>query len=436
MSPQPSLHLLGLSHHTAPIEWRERLSFSTAETAHALTHHPFDELAILSTCNRLELYAVTTSPHLLRDFVAEQRHLCAHKLEPILYHQSEAEVVRHLSRVAAGLDSLVLGEPQILGQVNDSLETAETHQSAGHHLRDLFRTAVRAGKRARTETEISRHALGLSGVAVNLLVNQAADLANQHILLIGAGEMIQLALKQLHGRGVRHLTIANRRPERARVLAKNYGAHAYGLADLPHALATADVVLSATSAPSVVLDEATVAKAMNGRPNRPLTLIDLAVPRDIANTAALIPCVTLFDVDDLQSQVDSALLERQRAVPAVERIIQEELIRYMARQREAQVRPLITDLRQRAEAIRQQELARTLRHLALDELSPDMGAAVREQMEFLSQALIKKLLHEPTTRLRTTHTETHIAAMRYLFDLEEEKVLKKGTYSGGKPEWR
>ena len=417
-SSPPTLHLLGLSHHTAPIEWRERLSFSTAETAHALTHHPFDELAILSTCNRLELYASTPTPHLLRDFVAEQRHLCARKLDPILYQHSGPDVVRHLARVAAGLDSLVLGEPQILGQVNQSLETAESHQSAGPHLRDLFRTAIRAGKRARTETDISRHALGLSGVAVNLLTSRTADFAQQHVLLIGAGEMIELALKQLHGRGVRQLTIANRRPERARALAEQYGAHACGLADLPHALATADVVLSATSATSVVLDEHTVAKAMNGRPTRPLILIDLAVPRDIAAAAALIPHITLLDVDSLQQQVDTALLERQRAVPAVERIIQEELTRYMARQREAQVRPLITDLRQRAEAIRQQELERTLRHLTTD-LSTDVDAAVRQQMEFLSQALVKKLLHEPTTRLRTAHTETHIAAMRYLFGLEE-----------------
>jgi glutamyl-tRNA reductase len=239
------------------------------------------------------------------------------------------------------------------------------------------------------------------------------------MLRSGAGERIKLARQQVRGRGVRLLTSAERRPNRALARAESWGAQVCGLAGVPHALATADVVISATSSPSVVLDERTVAEAMHGRPTRPLTLIDLAVPRDIANSAAHIPHVTLLDVDDLQNEVDAALLERQRAIPAVERIIQEELTRYLQRQREAQVRPLITDLRQQAEAIRQQELARTLRHLSLD-VSADVDAAVRQQMEFFSQALVKKLFHEPTTRLRTTHTETHIATMRYLFGLEEE----------------
>lgn len=413
------LRCVGLSHHTAPVDLREKLSFTAEQLAFALGNAPFDEIVILSTCNRLEVYASAVSYEAIRDYLAEVRQVCSRKLEPHLYRYSGTQVVRHLCQVAAGLDSMVLGEPQILGQVTAAYETAVAQQTSGSRLTALFRTALRAGKRARSETNIARNSVSVSSAAVALVSQHTGALANQRVAILGAGEMAQLALKNLVGRGVRDITLVNRRVARAASLASHYGVRVMGLDALAEVLQTADVLFTATSATHTLIGPDMVARAMSGR-SCPLVLADLAVPRDIDPAVADLPLVRLFDVDDLRQQVDDALLLRQKEVPQVERIIQEELRRYAQKEREAAVRPLITDLHRQADVIRQRELARALRFL------PDVDDAVRDQMVLFSQSLVKKLLHEPTKRLRAqAHEEgidAHVESVRRLFALGDEAI--------------
>lgn len=416
-----ALHLVGLSHHTAPIELRERLTFSPAELAHTLAtgRTLFPELTLLSTCNRLELYAYAENGAQLRDFLAHQRQICLRRLEPHLYHAQDIDVVRHLGTVATGLDSMVLGEAQILGQVTSAWETALAHQTAGTHLNLLFRTAIRMGKRARTETAISRHPVSISSAAINLLARQLPSLAEKLVVIVGAGEMARLALKYLQTHGCQKIIVANRRPERAQLLADQFGVQIANLEALPLLLAEADVLITATSAPEVIITQAMITTAREEQQTRPLYLVDLAVPRDIDPTAGQLPNVHLFDVDDLRTQIDAGLQERQEAVPQVEKIIQEELERFTQQWREATVRPLISDLHQYAEEIRQKELTRTLRFLPAD-LDPN----TRQHIEHLTQSLITKLLHEPTKRLRASanlgQADDHVESLRYLFSLSAE----------------
>ncbi len=415
------LHCVGLSHHTSPLALREKLSITAVELPHILVasqeQPEIDELLILSTCNRLELYATATSSHVLRDFLAGHKQVCAQKLDPHLYRREGLDAARHLFKVAAGLDSLVLGEPQILGQVRRSFDTAVSVQTAGHTLTSLLRTAIRVGKRARTETTISCRAASVSSAAVDLMAQRVPNLTAQNIMVVGAGEMAQLALKNLHGRGATHLTIINRTPATAQQLAHSYGANGAALSDLAPLLRQADIVFVATGATQPLITADMVQKGMAHRPQRPLWLVDLSVPRNVDPAVGQLAGVHLFDVDDLRARVDEALQERQQEVPRVEAIIQSELTDFARQLREAAVRPTLRDLRRHAEEIRQQELTRTLRFMP-----PDLDEDTRQHIEHLSRSLIKKLLHEPTTRLRREasggEAENHAASLRYLFALD------------------
>lgn len=412
------VHVVGLSHHTAPIAMREQLSFTADKTQNALAFAPqfgLDELVIISTCNRLELYAYADNYHKVRDFLATVQETCAQKLEAHLYHYGGAEAANHLCRVASGLDSMVLGEPQILGQVASAFERSTQLGAIGKNLTRLFRTAIRTGKRARTETDISQNAVSISTAAIQLAQSRVGDLQDKEILIVGAGEMAQLALKHLQSRGLEKVSIANRSVERAQCLLPD--GRVYGLGDLPEALMAADVVFTATAAIVPVVTAELVQNVMAQREERPLAFVDLAVPRDVAPAVAHLLNVQLYDVDDLQSQVDEALWLRQRAVPKVEKIIGDELKRYRKKQKEAAVTPVISGLHQRAEEIRQKELERALRFLPAD-----LDEKTREQFEYFSQSLIKKLLHEPTIRLRkeaaNDHADQYVESMRFLFGIE------------------
>lgn len=414
------IHCVGLSHDTAPVAVREQATLGATNLAAALAYASshFAELVIVSTCNRVEFYTVGPSYRAVCDFIAERCGLSARTLEPYLFHHSGMAAAEHLFGVAAGLDSMMLGEPQILGQVTGAFETAVAHKSIGPVLTTLFRAAIRVGKRARSETAISRNSLSISAAAMQLTAAHVGDLASKHVLVVGAGEMAQLALKNLQRRGVKQLAITNRNEERAARLASQLCGTAVSLSNLVDALHKSDVVVCATSAPGAIITRPMVAAAMRGREARPLTLTDLAVPRDVEPAVASLPQVTLFDVDDLRAQVDEGMAERQREVPKVAAIVAAELRRFGRQQREAAVRPLITDLRRQAETIRQRELARTLRHLP-----EDIDEKVLCQLEQLSQSLVKKLLHVPTARLREEASggcaDSHVAMLRYLFDLEE-----------------
>ncbi len=389
------LFCVGLSHQSAPIELREQLSHWPDGD---LRTPAIEELVIVSTCNRLELYGYLAEEGQactpLMDLMAATQALPTHYFVDHLYtHQGEA-AVHHLCRVAAGLDSLVLGEAQILGQVNTAWQKAQAAGMVGPVLSLLFRVGIKGGRRARTETQISTNAVSVGSAALNLAHQCAGDLRTKQILLIGLGEIGQLTLKGLQARGVTNIALANRTLERAQTLAAVWGGAAYCLADLPAALRNADVVISATSATTPILDAMTIAQSMAARPQRPLLLLDLAVPRDIDSAVKTIPGVQLFDVDDLRHSVDTALAARQRETPLVEQIIEEVLVEWRQQFQELQVRPVVVELRQKAEQIRQRAVERTLRHLG------EVDRQTADQLWHLSHALVNQLLHEPTLQLK------------------------------------
>lgn len=391
------LFCVGLSHQSAPIELREQLSQWPAGD---LRTPAIEELVIVSTCNRLELYAYVAEPFagdgnqpLIALMAATQAIPALYFADHLYCHQGEA-VVRHLCRVAAGLESLVLGEAQILGQVNSALQKAQAAQMVGPVLGALFRIGIKSGRRARTETQISTNAVSVGSAALNLAHQHAGDLRTKQVLLIGLGEIGQLTLKGLRARGVTNIALANRTLERAQSLAAGWGGGAYALDQLPAALCNADVVISATSATTPIVDSAIITQVMAQRPARPLLLLDLAVPRDIDPTVKAIPGVQLFDVDDLRNSVDAALAARQREMPQVERIIEELLTEWRQQFQELQVRPVVVELRQKAEQIRRRAVARTLRHLGT------VDHQTADQLAHLSHALVNQLLHEPTLQLK------------------------------------
>ncbi|MBI3959224.1 MAG: glutamyl-tRNA reductase [Chloroflexi bacterium] len=393
----PPITCLGVNHRTAPVEVRERLACTLDQLLSAGA--PSGEVALLSTCNRLELYVCSPSnPAAVQAEVTAllsgATGVGAEELSGHLYLHAGWDAATHLLRVATGLDSLVLGEPQILGQVTDAFMQATDAGSLGHCLTTLFRAAIRAGKRARNETAISANPASVSSVALALAQQHAGDLTRRRVLVIGAGEMGRLTLKALHHRGVTGVEVVNRTFARAESAAAAFGGCAFPLDRLDERLALADVVIAATGAPQPLLTEQLVAQAMAQRPQRPLLLVDLAVPRDIEPAVGDLPGVRLFDVDDLRGSLDEALAAREGEVPLVEAIIAEEVVGLQSAYREMSVRPLIVDLRRKAEGIRQREMERTLRNLgAIDD-------ATLGHIQKLSQALVNQLLHDPTVYLK------------------------------------
>jgi glutamyl-tRNA reductase len=429
MMPAAQIACLGLSHHTARVDLRERISCmlptlprleqKRADDDACCSSSALEELGLLSTCNRVEIYAAVApgadAEALLMDYLEAQHQGGTAHFREHLYYREGDEAIRHLANVAAGLDSLVLGEPQILGQVTQAYSEAVEARTAGPVLGTLFRAAIRAGKRARTETAISSNPASIGSVAITLAQSVVGNLTQKRVLVIGAGVMAQLALSSLRKRGVQRLALANRTRERAEELAASWGGRTYALDELPQALADADVVITATASNSPLITAPMVAAAQGD--GRTLVLIDIAVPRNVAPAVEALAGVHLFNVDNLQQGLDVALEARQREVPRVQAIIDEELA-VLAREMQAlSVRPLIVDWRQQAEAIRQRELERTLRFLG-DDLDPETLIHVHA----LSRSLVNKLLHEPTLRLReqagSGQAATYEAAIRDLFDLD------------------
>ena len=387
---------LGLSHRTAPVELRERigaLGFS-AERCPAVVEH-----ATLQTCYRVELYARLTSgvedardeliDALSRAHAVERELLVDH-----LYVHAGDDVTQHLCRVAAGLDSLVLGETEILGQVGDALAAGEAAGTVGSGLLLLFRTAIAAGRRARAQTAIGANPATASSMALALAEGAVGDLRDRRLLVVGAGRIGLQSLKAAAGRGVTQVAIANRTRERATEVAQRFQATAYGLDELDDALSWADVAVTATASESPVVGAELVRAAIAGRGDRSLILVDLAVPADVERAVGAIPHVRLFDVDDLRAGLDDSMASRLREVPAVEAIVADEVESFGRRYRELEVEPLLADLRRGAEAIRRRELERVLGDLG------DIDPATAERIEHLSRTLVKRLLHEPTVRLR------------------------------------
>ena len=424
--PQTKIALIGLSYRTAPIAIREQFSCTTADipTTHLALDCRFDnvrELVLLSTCNRVELYAALNDEHhaheVMPALLTEITGVDTAVYTPNLYQHTAADAATHLFRVAAGLDSIVLGEPQIQGQVSSAYAAATAAKTIGPVLGELFRTAIRVGKRTRSETSISHNPMSTSSMAIAQAQRVLGDLRDKQHLVVGLGEMGQLALKQLHNRQVTRIAIANRTRARAEFLAEHINATIYTLDELTSALEKADVVISATSATHPVITTEMVADVMAKRPFRPLVLLDIAVPRDIDPAIQHIPGVHLFDADQLKGNLDEALAARQQEIPKVEKIIASEVNALSAQLRQLSVKPVIVTLREKAEDIRQQELDRTLRHLG--ELDPK----TLKHIHHLSRSLVNKLLHEPTLRLKAKANEddaaSYAAAISDLFGLVE-----------------
>ncbi len=420
---------LGLNHRTAPLELRERLAYSDDATRSALArlgcsgYAGVSEMVILSTCNRIELYAVTENLDFqaLEEFLADTHSLDAGKFRSCLYRHADADVVHHLLNVAAGMDSQVLGEPQILGQVTKALELARGQDTAGLLLNRLFQAAIHAGKRAHTETAISRNPASVSSLAAGLCERMVKELQDAQVVILGAGEMAELAVEALRKRGVQKILVVNRTLARARRLSEKWAAEVSTFEALESALVRADILVTSTGAPHTILQAGMVAFAMDRRPHRPLVLIDIAVPHDIDPAAAVIPGVSLYDIDHLNARLESSLEIRSREAPLVEAILDQEERAFLDFLGSLDMLPIIANMRMQAESIRQAELEKTLRHL------PSLTEAERERIEALTRALVKKLLHGPTHRLHAEatcpHAPEYATVARTLFGLEEENGL-------------
>ena len=398
---------IGLNHRTAPVEIREQVALSPAKIPTALQalhpengHGPGDaqEGVLLSTCNRLEVYALVQDPahgdRVLRGYLARVSSIPHSLLDPYLQVRHGQAAVKHLCKVACGVDSMVLGESQIQGQVIEAHELALAHGTAGTVLNALFRTAIQAGKRARTETAINEHATSISHVAVQLALQIFDNLADKVALLIGAGEMAELAAKNLVDHGVGSLLVLNRSPGRAANLARQFCGEVRGWDSLTRALWEADIVISSTAAPHAILHPDAVATAMQMRHNHPLFIIDIAVPRDVEPAVGALPNVFLYDIDDLKRVIDANLAQRQREIPRVQAIIQAEVVDFMLWYRALDVVPTVVDLRRHIEQIREMELERAMRRLE------NLSDQERNVIRAFSQRLVNKILHQPTARLK------------------------------------
>lgn len=423
------LHCVGLNHLTAPIGVREAAALDDEQQRRLLAGcggcrglgtSEVKELTVLSTCNRVELYAVlaTDSPDPVRAMLSESSGLAESMLAPHLYHLKGVDAARHLLRVAAGLDSLVVGEPQILGQVAEAHLLAQRLGASGPVLTRLFQTAMHAGKRARAETAISHNPATVSSLAVALAAREVGSLAAAQVLVIGAGEMAELVVQCLRKRQVSSITVINRTGARAQGLAARWRTTPHAFADLEGALHRADIVISSTGAPHTVVNTETVQRALQGRPDRPMVLIDIALPRDIDPEVGSLPRVRLYDLDGLQARVADSLDVRARQIPQVEALIEEELAGFSSWLAGLPLTPIIAAVHRKAEAIRQRELAVVLRRL------PSLDEGQVRRIEGFSRALVKKLLHDPTMSLkeasRNGDAERYVSLTSDLFALPDD----------------
>ncbi len=392
------VQLLGINHQTAPLELREAVALDASGAASALRAIAADaaisEAAILATCNRTELYVRTPDAPAAEAAMRGWFDRCAggrEVVEPHTYLHTDGEAARHLMRVAAGLDSMILGEHQILGQVRDAHAVARAADTLGPLLDRLFSSAIHAGKRARAETDIGTGAVSVASAAVNLAERVFGDLRDRVVMVVGAGETGRLAARQFGGRRPSRLLIANRTIGRAAALAAEIGGEALGLDQLAEALPAVDVVVSATGSPGFVLTHAMVRSAVAVRPQRPLVLIDIAVPRDIEPSIGTLSNVFLYPIDALRTLVDKSLERRLHEVPRVAAIVDEECEKLMMWTRGLRVSPVVRELTEHFERVRAEEVRRSLRHFHPEE---------EAYLERMTKGLVNRLLRAPITRLK------------------------------------
>lgn len=416
------LIVVGVSHRTAPLEIREALAFPKDRLPDTLRQvreaEPVDEVMILSTCNRVEVYGRASEKDGLErmaEFLAASHGRTTRDLESHVYRLSGDEAVRHAFRVAASLDSMVIGEPQILGQVKEAYQIAEGAGTLGSLLSALRNRSLASAKRARSETGIGHNAVSVSYVAVELARKIFGDLKGSNVLLVGAGKMSELAAKHLVRNGAQATVLGGRRFERAEQLAAALGGRAMPFESLRDELGRADIVISGTGAPGIVIHREDVIAACAARHRRPLFLIDIAVPRDIDASVRDLEGVFLYDLDDLRSVAEANLRERRKQAAAAEALVEREAREFLEWQRSLDVVPLLVELRQRAEDIRSHEIEKVRARLGA--LSPEQ----EEALHAATTAIVNKLLHPPMVQLkevsRNGHASEHLGLIRKLLGL-------------------
>ncbi len=418
-----SLVAVGLNHHTAPVEVRERITFAPERIGDALITLRQDlsvpEATIVSTCNRTEIYCGMESNQTAKlvNWLHDYHQAPSETFSPFLFTHHDRAAVHHLMRVCSGLDSMILGEPQILGQIKQAYRDAGDSGTVGKHLAMLFQSAFNVAKQVRTDTEVGASPVSVAFAAVSLAKQIFGDLQNHTALLIGAGETIELAIQHLKKSGIGNIIIANRTLARAQALADQYQGTATTLAEIPNVLAKADITISSTASQLPILGKGAVEQALKARKHRPMAMIDIAVPRDIETQAGDLSDVFLYTVDDLSEIIDRGMQARQQAAQKAEHIIDHQANSFMRKMRGLDAGNTIAELRARTSDLQQQTLESALAMLS-------KGESPEKALQYFAHTFTNKLLHTPSTQLRSASEagdQQLIQAARQLFDLKTDR---------------
>lgn len=390
---------LGINHKTASVSLREKVAFNPEKLVDALreacVQADIRELAILSTCNRTEFYCLAPDQHqdALLAWLGRHHHISLTELSQCIYAFEDVDAVRHMMRVAAGLDSMILGEPQILGQMKDAYSMAVGAGTVGSELERLFQTTFSTAKQVRTETAIGANPVSVGFTAVQLARQIFSDLSETRALLVGAGETIELVGRHLFEQGVKGITVANRTLSRGLALAEQFGGKAVSLEDIPEALVNADIVISSTASPLPIIGKGMAERALKKRRHKPIFMVDIAVPRDIEPEVGELNDVYLYTVDDLQTVIDENLRSRQEAARAAEKIVEERAQQFLTVRRGLDAVGALRAYREQVDQLREQEVSKALESL-------QHGASAEEVIQRLGRALSSKIAHMPTIKMK------------------------------------